>query len=204
MRIVPRLVVGWLGFALVFQAFACAVTKFYPLDWNAAAVAGALEALFPEILFEFDSGARILKATGCDKQQVLLKPLLDAAKKGDAAQWQLAVEKRLWNSAGQVGLFHHSVYEFDLKMPTGNWKTVAVTPDSVWAARLGGKALKRGQATFCDINNFHFLFKDESSATLLPTHVMPWLIPPRVRTPNFPASHGTRTRVCFLTHRPNK
>ncbi len=141
MRTVSRLVVCLFSVALVFPASACTVTKFYPLEWNAAQVAGTLEALFQELLFVFDSGTRMLKATGCDKQIKLLDPLIATANKGDAERWQTEVEKRLWNAASQIGLFHHNVYGFDLKKPTGNWKTVSVRPGGIWAARLGGKAI---------------------------------------------------------------
>ncbi|MBI4023475.1 MAG: tetratricopeptide repeat protein [Verrucomicrobia bacterium] len=127
----------------------CVATQYLFLDWNANVVAATLEALFPELLFEFDSKAQTLKATGCSRHLALLNPLTAAARTEDMVRWQTEVERRLWNASGQarlsgggqVGLFRHSVYGFELKKPSGDWKTVSVTPDTSWAQRLGGKAV---------------------------------------------------------------
>ncbi len=141
MRTVSRRVVCVFSVALVFPAAACTVTRHYPLEWNAAQVASDLEVLFPELLFTFDPIPRLLKATGCDKQFAPLEKCLAVAKTGDVARWQSQIEERLWKGTSQVGLFRHSVYGFELKKPSGNWKIASVWPDATWAARLSGKPL---------------------------------------------------------------
>lgn len=122
-------------------AFACTDSRFFVLHWNAPTVAASLQALFPEVLFEYDAGATMLKASGCKGQLETLKSLIDAANTGDPARWDIEVNKRLWESSLQRGMFQHTLYGFSLRKPPSEWKIASLLADSTYASRLGGQAL---------------------------------------------------------------
>ncbi len=122
------------------SASACTDTRFYSLEWNADTVASNLEVLFPELLFEFDSGTRILKGTGCKSQLDTMEPLIKTANKGDVARWQAEVEKRLWNANGALGIFKHSVFGFQFRKPSGDWKLASLASDPS-VQQAGGKPI---------------------------------------------------------------
>ncbi|MEI8315840.1 MAG: hypothetical protein WCG79_10370 [Verrucomicrobiota bacterium] len=119
----------------------CTQTRYFSLAPNDRPTVATLEALFPELLFEFDGKAGLLTVTGCDDQITLAQPAIIAAKSGDPAKLHAEIENELWHRLPQPGLFRHPIYGFDLLNQDAAWTTVTTAPDAAWAKRINGHPL---------------------------------------------------------------
>ena len=119
----------------------CTQTRVFSIAPNDRATVASLEALFPELLFEYDGKAGLLTVTGCGEQIRLAQPAITAAKSGDPAQLHAEIEGELWHRLPQPGLFRHPIYGFDLVNQDAAWTTVTTAPDAAWAKRINGHPL---------------------------------------------------------------
>ena len=119
----------------------CTQIKYFSLAPNDRSIVASLDVLFPELLFEFDSKAGLLAATGCGDQIALTQPFITAAKSGDPVKLHAEIDRQLWHRLPQSGLFRHPIYGFDLQNSGTAWSTVSIFPETAWAKRVGGHPL---------------------------------------------------------------